>query len=171
MPVGDDRGPDRRRGTREVVAAPRRRSFSQSAERHGVQSLFPGRIPRRIRADDRAHRDDRDRMVFDHEEPKAVRQGVSPNRRQLEGRRGRRGWPRRPVDLLRMCVRGQRKDQRKRRSTSPSMQQSNDPPAHGRTRGPGAGGVTFVYGRFGLLIRSSLPAGTRLITTRPGVMY
>src|SRR6185503_20369718 len=31
------------------------------------------------------------------------------------------------------------------------------------------GGVTFSYGRFGLLTRSSLPAGTMLITTRPGV--
>ena len=35
--------------------------------------------------------------------------GCEPNRWQLEGRRGRRGWPRRPVDLLRsVCVAGVR---------------------------------------------------------------
>ena len=85
---GESRGnhsrPDRRRGTREIVAAPRCRSLSQRAERHRVQSFLSRGIPRRIRADDRAHGDDRHGVVLHHEQPNSIRQRVGPNHRKLE---------------------------------------------------------------------------------------
>jgi len=107
-------------------------------------------------------------MIFDDGYGESVGQRVPLYSRGLERNRWRHGGSSRAIDLLCKC----RPGEQNREQSDPHR--STRPPVHPSTSFHGTDpvrGVTFVYGASGLLIRSSLPAGTRLITTRPRERY
>ena len=157
------RRPDVRERVGQLVGRHRRRALAQRANGDRVEPLFADRIKRRVSADHDASRNERQCMVLDDDQAQPIRERMRLDFRKFERRWRANVRAFRAVDVLtRSAAREERERPQRRRDHA----RGNHGATFARTE---LGGVTFLNGKFGLLIRSSLPAGTRLMTRRPFV--